>query len=74
MSTPEEEFPESRSNHPKYVLRYTCTEDGGDTYDMFAEGVADRRTRAVLFGDEPELELRGRIRCQESFIDLLRDK
>ncbi len=57
MSTPEEVFLEPRSNHPKYVLRYTCTEDGGDTFDLFAEGVADRRTRSVLFGDEPELEV-----------------
>ncbi len=57
MRTPEEEFPGPRSNHPRYVYRYTGSLDGGDTCEMFAEGVADRRTRVVLFGDEPKLEV-----------------
>ena len=38
MSTPEEEFLGPRSNHPKYVLRYTV--NGED--DRFAEGVAQQ--------------------------------
>ncbi len=53
MSPPDEEFTASRSNHPKYVFRYTSHEGG----DKFAEGVARRRTRWVLFGDEPRLEV-----------------
>ena len=53
MSAPEEEFPGSRSNHPKYVLRYTC--HGKD--DLFAEGVARRRTRSFRVGGEPKVEV-----------------
>ena len=52
-SIPEEEFPEPRANHPKYVSRYTC----GEGEVRFAEHVARRRTRAVLFGGEPKLEV-----------------
>ncbi len=57
MSTRKEECFQPRSNHPRYVLRYTCSVDGGDTCELFAEGVAHRGTRAVLFGDEPKLEV-----------------
>ena len=48
MSTPEEEFLRSRSNHPKYVNRYTLDGEG----DRFAEGVARRRTQSAVAGDE----------------------
>ncbi len=41
------------SSHPNFVIRYTCDGKG----DGFAEGVARRRTRSVLFGDEPKLEV-----------------
>src|SRR5271166_5833062 len=53
MSTSEEGSYGPRSNHPRYVYRYTSNEEG----DKFAEGVAHRRTRSVLFGDEPKLEV-----------------
>ena len=53
MSTPEEESPGSRSNHPRYVIRYTCDGKG----DAFAEGVARRRTRSALAGGEPQVEV-----------------
>ena len=53
MSTPEEGSHGPRSNHPRYVLRYTLSGEG----DKFAEGVARRRTRS--FGSEgaPKLEV-----------------
>ena len=57
MSTRKEESFQPRSNHPRYVLRYTCSVDGGDSCELFAEGVAHRGTRSVLFGDEPKLEV-----------------
>ncbi len=50
MSTPEEEFPGSRSSHPKYVIRYTNHEEG----DQFAEGVARRRFRAIEDDGDPK--------------------
>ncbi len=53
MSTPEEGSPGSGSNHPKYVYRYTLNGVG----DYFAEGVARRRTRAALAGNEPNVEV-----------------
>ncbi len=49
----EGEFSGSRSNHPKYVIRYTCDGEG----DKFAEGIARRRTRAALAGNEPNVEV-----------------
>ena len=53
MSTPEEEFAASRSNHPKYVLRYTChVED-----EKFAQGVARRGTRSFEADGAPKLEV-----------------
>jgi len=53
MSTPEEEFPGSRSSHPKYVFRYTSHEDG----DQFAEGVARRRSRAIVDDRDPKVDV-----------------
>jgi len=53
MSTPEEEFLGSRSNHPKYVSRYTSHEDG----DQFAEGVARRKFRAIVDDRDPKVEV-----------------
>ena len=53
MSTPEEEFLGPRSNHPKYVLRYTV--NGED--DRFAEGVARRRTRSFGAESAPRLDI-----------------
>ncbi len=53
MSTPEEEFLATRSNHPKYVFRYTSHEGG----DKFAEGVARRRTRSFGAEGAPKLEV-----------------
>ena len=53
MSTPEEEFPGSRSSHPKYVFRYTSHEDG----DQFAEGDARRRFRAIVDDRDPKVEV-----------------
>jgi len=53
MSTPEEEFPGSRSSHPKYVFRYTSHEDG----DQFAQGVARRRFRAIVDDRDPKVEV-----------------
>jgi len=44
-------IPGSKSNHPKYVFRYTSYENG----DAFAEGIARRRTRSVVAGGEPEV-------------------
>ena len=52
MSTPEQEFPGSRSSHPKYVFRYTSHEDG----DQFAQGVARRRFRAIVDDRDPKVE------------------
>ncbi len=51
MSTPEEEFPGSRSSHPKYVFRYTSHEEG----DQFAEGVARPRCRAIVDDGDPKV-------------------
>jgi len=53
MSTSEEEFLGSRSSHPKYVFRYTSHEDG----DQFAEGVARRRSRAIVDDRDPKVEV-----------------
>ena len=53
MSTPEEGSPAPRSNHPRYVFKYTCDGKG----EAFAEGVARRRTRSALAGDEPKVEV-----------------
>jgi hypothetical protein len=53
MSTPEEEFPGSRSNHPKYFFRYTLDGNG----DGFAEGVARRGTRSFGAEGAPKLEV-----------------
>ncbi len=53
MSTPEEEFAESRSSHPKYVFRYTSSEEG----DKFAQSVARRRTRSALADGDPKVEV-----------------
>jgi len=53
MSTPEEEFPGSRSSHPKYVFRYTCDVEG----EKFAEGVARRRFRAIVDDGDPKVEV-----------------
>jgi hypothetical protein len=53
MSTPEHGSSVSRSNHPTYVIRYTCDGEG----DKFAEGVARRRTRSSAAGGEPKLEV-----------------
>ncbi len=53
MSTPEEEFLGSRSNHPKYVFRYTCHVEG----EKFAQGGARRRTRSFEADDAPKLEV-----------------
>jgi hypothetical protein len=53
MSTPEEEFPESISNHTKYMFIYTCNGDG----DGCAEGIARRRTRSELADGEPTVQV-----------------
>jgi len=53
MSTPEEEFAASRSNHPKYVFRYTCHVEG----EKFAQGVARRRARSFEADGAPKLEV-----------------
>ena len=53
MSTPEEGSPGPRSNHPRYVLRYTLNGEG----DKFAEGVARRRTRSFGAEGAPKLEV-----------------
>jgi hypothetical protein len=53
MSTPEEGSPGSRSNHPKYVFRYTLNGNG----DKFAHGVARRRTRSFGAEGAPKLEV-----------------
>jgi len=53
MSTPEEEFPWSRSINPKYMFIYTRHEDG----DQFAEGVARRRFRAIVDDRDPKVEV-----------------
>ena len=53
MSTPEEESPGSRSNHPKYVFRYTCLGEG----EKFAQGIARRRTRSFEADGAPRLEV-----------------
>ncbi len=34
MSTRKEGFLESRSNHPKYIIRYTCSVDGGGAFGV----------------------------------------
>jgi hypothetical protein len=55
MSTPEQGSAGSGSNHPKYVIRYTCHGEG----DAFAEGTARRRPpspRAEADG-EPKVEV-----------------
>jgi hypothetical protein len=55
MSTPEQGSSGSGSNHPKYVIRYTCHGEG----DAFAEGIARRRPpspRADADG-EPKVEV-----------------
>jgi len=51
MSTPEEEFPGSRSSHPEYVFRYTSHEEG----DQFAPSVARRRFRAIVDDRDPKV-------------------
>ena len=56
MCTPEEGSHGPRSNHPRYVLRYTLNGEG----DKFAEGVARRGTRS--FGAEVCAEARGGLR------------
>ncbi len=53
MSTPEEESSGPRTNHPKYVFRYTCHVEG----EKFAQGVARRRTRSALADGAPKLEV-----------------
>ncbi len=53
MSTPEEEFLGSRSNHPKYVFRYTCYVDG----EKFAQGVPRRKFRAIVDDRDPKAEV-----------------
>jgi hypothetical protein len=53
MSTPEQGSSGSGSNHPKYVIRYTCHGEG----DAFAEGIARRRTRSALAGGEAIAEV-----------------
>jgi len=51
MSKPEEEFPGSRTNHPKYVSTYT-SEDGTR---HFAECVARRKFRAIEDDRDPKV-------------------
>ena len=53
MSMWEEEFLGSRSNHPKYLFRYTRHEDG----DQFAQGVARRKFRALVDDRDPKVEV-----------------
>ncbi len=53
MSKPEEEFPGSRTNHPKYVSTYT-SEDGTR---HFAECVERRRFRAIVDDRVPKVEV-----------------
>jgi hypothetical protein len=53
MSTPEEEFPGSRSSHPKYVFTYTSHEHA----NQFAEGVARRRFWAIVDDRDPKVEV-----------------
>jgi hypothetical protein len=53
MSTPAEESSGSGSNHPKYVIRYTCCGEG----DAFAEGIARRRTRSFGAGGDGESKI-----------------
>ena len=55
MSTPEEGSPGPRSNHPRYVFRYTCDGKG----EAFAEGTARRRplSAGVEADGEPKVEV-----------------
>jgi hypothetical protein len=55
MSTPEQGSSGSGSNHPKYVIRYTC--DGGG--DAFALGIARRgpRSSGAEADGEPTVEV-----------------
>jgi len=53
MSTPEEGSHGPRSNHPRYVFRYTSHEGG----DKFAEGVARRRFREIVDDGDPKVEV-----------------
>jgi len=53
MSTPEQEFPGSRSNHPKYVFRYTCNGEG----EKFAQDIARSRFRAIVDDRDPKVEV-----------------
>ena len=53
MSTPEEGSHGPRSNHPRYVFRYTCHVEG----EKFAQGIARRRARSFEADGAPKLEV-----------------
>jgi len=53
MSTPEEGSSVPRSNHPKYVVGYTCHGE----VDKFAEGTAGRWARSFGADGGPKVEV-----------------